>query len=283
MTRIGSPRLDELTVEEMNAYQLIVVPAAAYLIPATCERLHRTTATVVFTGCFGQSYNAEYVPLGTSRSIAGRGVRYWLRAPGRLHVTSEHALTRGLQEFLQDSPVNLPEGECFAFSDADPKIVTLMACNEAPVLSIAREGRTLFLHGQFFADLCHDPARKPPANMAGSADASANEIDLWGPYNSSHPQQAFGLALMRRVLDHAGVEYRILDPRPRTCTPFLGDHLEQAGISANIAYNNTPQPQKLTLRLPYAPNGYESRRSGHAFLTQVEVPGYSYVALQPAK
>lgn len=281
MVRIGSPRLDELTVEEMNAFRLIVVPAAAYILPATCDRLRSTSATVLFTGCFGQSWDAQFVPWGASRELEGRQVRYFIRPPGRVDARADHPMMREVARDLARSPVNLPEGECFAWTDAEADAV-LMTCGAAPLLSAGRAGKSLFLHGQFFADVCYDPQRKPPANLGGSADASANEIDLWGPYSSTHPQQTFAMKVMQAILDHAEVRYRVPAPEPRTLAPLLGDHLEVAGISANLAYNNTGTTRSLTVRLPWAPVGMSSTRQADGFLVQLSIPPFSYVALQPA-
>jgi hypothetical protein len=139
----------------------------------------------------------------------------------------------------------------------------------------------IFLHGHAFAGACHNPERKP-LQLSGSADASANEVDMWGPYDSAHPQNAFGYALMKNILDHAGVDYRVPHPKPRTVAPYLGDHLEQASISANLVYNNTAQGQTLVVRTPYRPRGYASELVNGRYQTEVVVPPFSYRALQPA-
>lgn len=282
MMRIGSPRLDELTTDEMNAYRLIVIPASAYILPETWTRLNQATATVLFTGCFGQSFNGEFVAFGESRRIEGRQLRYLVRPAGNVSVSRKHVLTRGLPESLESLPVELPEGESFTFASPSKEVTTLLTCGTEPLLSIARGGRSVFLHGQFFADVCHDLKRTPP-DLGGSRDASANEADLWGPYSASHPQQAFALELMGNLLDHAGVAYRVIDPEPRTCAPLLGDHMEPAGISANIVYNNMDQPRTLTLRLPYAPAGLPHQRDRQTFIVRVQVSPFSYRAIQPAK
>lgn len=280
MSRIGSPRLDELSLEEMNAFRLIIVPAAAYIMPRTLERLNKTSATVLFTGCFGQSLNGEYVPFGQVRRVNGLQLRYDQRSAGPVSISTNHALTRGLDEVLARVPVSLPDGESFAFQDSVKQLTVLLSCGGEPLLSAVREGRTLFAHGQFFADVCFDANRKPPANTTGSKDASANEIDMWGPYSSSHPQQEFASAVMRNLLDHARVQYRLVEPQPRVCAPYLGDHLEAAGISANIAYNNTAEPRELQLRLPYAPAGLACEKAGKEYRVRLTLPAFSYVALK---
>ena len=104
---------------------------------------------------------------------------------------------------------------------------------------------------------------------------------MWGPYDSSHPDNAFGLAVMRGILDSAGVHYRVRHPLPRALCPYLGDHMEQASISANIAYNNTSRPQTITVRLPWKPVGHESMKVDGCFETAITIPAFSYSALQP--
>ena len=54
------------------------------------------------------------------------------------------------------------------------------------------------------------------------------------------------------------------NPPPRTCVRFLGDHMEQVSVSANLVYNNTAETQTATVRLPYAPTGYEASEHGRA-------------------
>ena len=151
------------------------------------------------------------------------------------------------------------------------------------LVSIQRGGRFIFVHGHLFAGLAHDPDRKPPEGVSGSADPSANDVDQWGPYSSTSPQNAVGRALMRNILEHAGVDYRLRDPEPRRFTPYLGDHMEVASISANIAYNNTPEDQRLTLRLPYRPGGHNVRTVGEYFETDITIPPFSYVSIQPER
>ncbi len=136
----------------------------------------------------------------------------------------------------------------------------------------------MFFHGQVLAGLCHDPQRTPPP-LAGSADASANEIDMWGPYSSTHPQNALATGLVGAVLDWAGVEYRIPQPPARTLAPLLGDNLEAGGITANLLYNNTAVPLELGLRLPWKPVAQTFRAEGSGFTGQVRIPAFAYVAL----
>ena len=119
--------------------------------------------------------------------------------------------------------------------------------------------------------------------MSGSKDVSANEIDGWGPYDSTHPQNVFGYALMKNILNYAEVDYRVRNAKPRGFSRYLGDHVEQASISANIVYNNTDKPQKLTVRTPFAPKGYKSELVDGRYETTITVKPYSYIALQPKK
>lgn len=72
------------------------------------------------------------------------------------------------------------------------------------------------IHGHLFASSCHNPDRKPP-QLSGSRDPSANEVDGWGPYDSSHPQNAFGYAVIKRILDYARVDYRVPEAKPFAC------------------------------------------------------------------
>jgi len=273
--RCGSPALDKMDVAELDRYRLIVVPAAAYLLSDTLERLAETSATVLFTGSFGQSLDAEFTPFGQGRRIGGMHLRYLRRPAGRINIVADHALTRK----LDTEGALLPEGETFAYVNVPADVRVWLDCGGLPLLSTARDGRHIFLHGQLFAGLAYDPDRKPPV-LDGSADSSADEVDMWGPYCSANPANRVGRQLVKNILDHARVDYRVPDPKPRTMTRYLGDHMEQASISANIAYNNTDAPQKLSIRLPYRPRGWPSRPLGDRFEAQVTVPPFGYVVLE---
>jgi hypothetical protein len=279
MVRLGSPQLDELSVAQMNAYKLIVVPASAYLLPETLDRLEATTATVLFTGCFGQAFNAEYQPFDGVRSIGGKRTRYFVRPPGQVKLGARHALTKGLADYLRLHAVELPEDETFAFESSEEGTQILLSCGEQSLMSCSRGGRWVFMHGQVFAGLCYDPQRRPPENASGSRDRSANEVDVWGPYSSSHPNNEFGLALMRNVLDAAGVAYRIIDPQPRTLAPYLGDNIEAVGCSANIVYNNMGGERMVNVRLPYPPAGLACQAKNGSYLATVRVQPFSCVVL----
>lgn len=276
MVRVGSPRFDKLTVPEMNRFKLIVVPCAAYLIPETYERLKATTATVLFTGCFAQSWDAVFTPAGHTRAVDGMILRYHPRPAGRLEFVADHSLTRS----LNNVSAPLPQDEGFSFETAGWEVKTLARCDPHAIVSLARQERFIFVHGCLFAGLAYDPSRKPPENLSGSKDGSANEIDMWGPYSATSPYNRIGDTLMKNILDHTGVDYRVASPRPRGMTPYLGDHMEQASISANIVYNNTAERQTLTVRLPYAPKGHHARRVGSRYEADIAVPAFSYVALE---
>ena len=84
---------------------------------------------------------------------------------------------------------------------------------------------------------------------------------------------------MRNVLDSAGVQYRVPEPKPRTVTRYLGDHMEQASINANIVYNNTGRSQTVDVRTPWRPDGYPCQPDGRGYRTRVTVAPYGYVAL----
>jgi hypothetical protein len=279
MVRYGSPRLDKLSVKEMNRFHLIVVPNAAYLIPETYEKLKRTSAKVLFTGYCAQSFDAELTPFGNQRSVDDVTLRYLRRDGGEVKATTDHPLTRNIPGFLQKQPVKLPPDESFAYGDDARDVQVLLCCGEEPLLSTRYDGRMIFIHGQLFAGASHDPNRKP-LGLAGSKDASANEHDPWGPYSSKSPQNELCRILVKNILDYAGVDYRVPDPKPRTVTPYLGDNMEQISISANIVYNNMGEERTLTVRTPYRPRGYQSKEMGGRYLTEVALPPFSYVALQ---
>ena len=278
MRRIGSPRLDQLAVEEMDAYRLIVIPDAAYLLSETLDRLTRTKATVLFTGAFGQALDAEQARAGSTRTVDGAALRYGEHPEGDVSVAAESDLTRGMNELLAKLPVRLSGDEGFDYADARQASVQ-MRCGGRTLVSTRRGGRFIFFHGHPLASACLNPERKPPRNVSGSADSSANETDLFGPYDSAHPQNAFGTALMRNVLDSAGVQYRVPEPKPRTVTRYLGDHMEQASINANIVYNNTGRSQTVDVRTPWRPDGYPCQPDGRGYRTRVTVAPYGYVAL----
>jgi len=282
LARCGSPRLDKMSVRDLDRFRLIVVPNAAYLIPQTWEKLRRTRATVLFTGCFGQAFDAVQTPFGGERSLDGVQLRYLLRKPGEVTVDEQHPLTGGMGEYLQGRPVRLPEDEVFDYAGAGKGIRVLVRCAEVPLISIGSKGRMIFLHGQLLAGLCHDPDRVPP-DLGFSADPSAREMDMWGPYSSTSPRNAFGRLLVRNILDFARVDYRVPDPKPRALVPYLGDHMEPVSISANFVYNNTAEPQTLTLRLPYRPRDWKSKRVGKRYEAEVTVPRFSYVPLRRAR
>ncbi len=275
--RYGSPRLDGLAVEEMNRYRLIVVPASAYLLTPTLERLVATSAHVLFTGRFAEAMDGVQTPPGGFSETMGLRIGYGIRPAGRLERAASSPLTE-----IDAEPPELAEDESFRFvgaSDEDRPQV-LLRCAGWPVLSAARGGRRLFLHGQVFAAACRDPARKPRVRD-GSKDASANEIDPWGPYSAEAPGNAYTLRLMGRILESAGVEIRVPDPEPRGFAPYLGDNLERASISANIVYNNTAEPRHVKVRLPWKPAGVPAEPDGDHWLAVVEAPPFGYVALQP--
>ncbi|GMU20561.1 MAG: hypothetical protein AMXMBFR13_06580 [Phycisphaerae bacterium] len=283
MVRMGSPRFDRLTVEELNRYRLIVVPCSAFLLSNTHAKLQETTATVLFTGCFAQSYDGVLTPFGQSRTLNGDSVdedvtlHYFLRPAGPVTRAGEHPLTQQLSA----AHASLPEDESFDYVGEAKDTRILLRCGESALLSIRRNGRSIFIHGHLLAGLCHDPDRKPPAKVGGSADPSANEHDPWGPHSSTHPQNAFARQLVRAILDHAKVKYRVADPAPRQWTPYLSDHMEAASISANIAYNNTAEPQTIRVRLPYAPKDLIATFTGGGYETSVRIPPFRYVVLEP--
>ncbi|NLX20652.1 MAG: hypothetical protein GXY55_03130 [Phycisphaerae bacterium] len=276
LRRCGSPALDKMTVAELDRYRLIIVPCAAYLLSETLGRLKQCSATVLLTGSFGRSLDAELVPEGGQRTIDGVRVRYLRRPAGEMRVVAEHTLTHGLGE----EGVVLPEDETFEYVEAPVMVRPWLACGDRTLLSTADNGRLVYVHGHVFAGLSYDPQRTPP-DRGGSADASANEVDMWGPYSSTHPSNRVGQRLMRNILDHAGVEYRVPDPKPRIATRYLGDHMEQASISGNLAYNNTDVPQALLVRLPYRPRGWPCRPRGDRFEAPITVPPFGYVVLEP--
>lgn len=274
MVRCGSPKLDKMIISEMDRFKLIIVPESAYLMRQTYERLKRSKATVVFTGEFGRALNGEQVAFGESRELDLMPVRYRERPAGAVSVAADHALTRGLKRSLASNPVNLPPDESYEYDSGE----VVLNCGESPLLSV--RGNQLFVHGHLWASVCWNPNRTAP-KLGGSADGSANEIDGWGPYDSAHPQNWFGMAVMKNLLDYAGVDYRVPDPKPRTLTPFLSDHMEQISMSANIVYNNTSRAQSIVVRTPYAPRGFVSRKVKDRWETRVKVPAFSYTALQP--
>ncbi len=276
MARCGSPALDNMTVEQMNVFRLIVVPCSAYLLSETLNKLAVCEATVLFTGCFGQSLQAEYTPWGGEREVHGRRLRYVRRPAGTLDLAVNHALTARLDR----RSASLPEDEIFEYVQVPDGVRVCLRCGGYPVLSTARQDRFIFIHGHVFAGLAFDPERKPPSFGRGSADPSANEVDMWGPYSSQKPENIIGQELMKNILDHARVKYRVLDPRPRTLTCYLGDHMEQASLCANIAYNNTDVSQSLRVRLPYRPQQWPSTPIAGGFHATVTVPPFNYIVLK---
>lgn len=283
MTRCGSPRLDKLSVEDLNRYRLVIVPCAEFVLRETLERLARCRAAVLFTGAFGRALDAEQFPFDATREVDGTVLRYVGQRPAAgVVVEATGELVRGLDALLAEQPVTLEAGEGFSYEPLPEEASVYLSCGELPLLSVRRGGRWVFLHGQVFAGAAYNPNRKPP-DLGGSLDPSANEADMWGPYDSAHPQNAFSRALLRNLLDFAKVRYRVPNPLPLGLAPYLGDHLEQASISANIAYNNCGEPRELVVRTPYAPIGFPCRHDGNGYLTTLVLPPFSYIALQPGR
>lgn len=283
MKRYGSPKLDKMTVADMNKFKLIIVPEADYILSSTYEKLKQTTATVVFTGSFGRAIDGQLLPMGQGREIDGIKLSYYERPAADITVSTESALTRGLKSVAEKIKAKMPKDEAFKYESKANGEKVVLKCGTEPLLSTADNGRMIFIHGHIFAGLCNNPNRKPPANLSGSNDPSANEVDMWGPYDSTVPGNAFGMALMKNILNTANVDYRVHNPKPRTVCKYLADHMEQASISANLVYNNMGEPQTLTVRTPYAAKGYESKLISGRYETTLTVPPFSYIGLQPDK
>lgn len=280
--RYASPRLDKLSVKEMDRFKLIIIPDAAFILSSTLEKLSKTKATILMTGSFAQSLDGVLVPFDQTREVQEMNLRYIVRPAGEVWVESDGVLTKGLSNILQKRPVRLDSDEAFDYESRPKGVQVLLDSNEKPLLSTTRGGRTLFLHGHIFAAACHNPNRVPP-QLSGSSDASANEVDMWWLYDSNSRRNELTTALMKNILDYAGVDYRVRFPLPRAIAPYLGDHMEQASISANIAYNTTSRPQQLTVRTPFKPLGYDSRVVDGRYETDLVVPAFGYIALRKEK
>jgi len=277
MVRYGSPRLDKMTVAQMNRFRLIIVPDAAFIMRDTYDKLRKCKAKVLFTGCLAQSLDGELTPSGQSREFDGAKLAYFERPTGEASVASDSPLTKGLREVLSKQPVSLEKDESFRHEVAPKGTKTPLTCGGEPLVST--RANMIMIQGHLFAPACFNPKRVPP-NVGGSADSSANEFDMWGPYDSAHPGNEFGYAVMKNILDYAGVDYRVPNPKPRTVVPFIGDHMEQVSVSANIVYNNTAQTQSVVVRVPFKPRGYNARRVRGRWEAEVSVPAFSYIALQ---
>ena len=283
--RCGTPRLDKMPINQMDRFKLIIVPESDYLLAATYQKLLSTKAKIVLTGCFGKAFDGDQLPIGASRDIAGMVIQYNLRPAGRVEINAGGVLTRGLLDILKRLSVVLPEDESFQFENPGSGVQSVMTCDGRPVVTLLQtnianyQKELLLIHGHLFASACWNPKRVPP-QLTGSADQSANEVDLWGPYDSAHAQNEFTTAFMRNVLDWAGVDYRVPDPKPRSLCPYLGDHMEQVSISANLVYNNTAVPQDITVRLPFKPVGVESRKVGTRYEATFSVPPFSFIVLR---
>lgn len=285
--RCGTPRLDKMSVEEMNKFKLIIVPESDYILSSTYKKLLASRAKIVFTGCFGQALDGEQVPIGGARDVAGTAVEYIMRPSGPVIVNRSHILTRELREIAKQLNMSLPEDESFELIHATKRWQTLLRCGRSALVTLASSGsvnpeeKTVLVHGHLFASACWNPQRKPP-NLTGSKDPSANEVDLWGPYDSAHPQNQFTTAFVKNLLDWAGVDYRVPDPKPRTVCPYLGDHMEQVSISANLVYNNTASTQEITVRLPFKPARISSHPiNGGWYELTLSVPPFSCKVIHP--
>jgi hypothetical protein len=281
MRRCGSPRLDAMSVAEMDRYRLIVVPAASFLLSETWQKLKSTKAVVLLTGSFGRAMDGVQVPDGQEYAVDGGQLSAGMRPSGLVTLGTNHPLTCGMGELLTARPVVLAEDDAFRWLRPPAGTEILLRCGDEPLLSVRRRERLIFLHGQVFAASCFNPARRPPRNLGGSSDASANEVDVWGPYDSADPRNWFGMELVRRILDYAGVRYRVPQPPPRTVARYLGDHIEAVSLSANLAYNNTARARTITVRTPYPVAGVGSVRCHWGFESRITVPAFGWVALQP--
>ncbi len=273
MARYASPRLDKMSIREMNQFKLIIVPSASYVMRETIEKLRKCTATVLFTGQFARALDGDLVEPGQTTRWNDMVMSYQDGVAGPLSLLGVSQITTNLRGLSVSVKLN----ESFRFERAPAGMKSTITCGGEAVLS--GYGRWLFLHGDLFAACCYNPKRVPP-EQSGSADVSANEVDMWGPYDAQHPDNAFSYALFKGILDHAHVDYRVRSPKLRTMVPFLGDHMEQVSISANIVYNNTDSAQSVTVRTPYAPKGYQSKLVYGRYEMDVLVPAFSYVALR---
>jgi len=282
IVRCASSELDKLSLKQMDQFRLIIVPNASYLIPTTYRKLKDTNAVVLFTGNFARSFNGEVIPFGLTRELDGLTLRYSRRGAGCLDIVRPHPLTRNLDKHLSETRVHLPADEFFFYEDEPDSVSILMHCAGQPLLSVRYDGHFVFIHGSLFAGLAYD-SHRPIPNLTGSKDLSADEHDQWGLYSSTNPQNLIGRLLVKNLLDFAAVRYRVANPAPRTCTRYLGDHIEPASISANIAYNNTGTPRRLCVTTPFKPKGRISRRTSVGYQTEITIPPYEYVALQPSE
>ncbi len=277
MDRYAIPRLDKMSVADMNKYKLIIVPSSAYILSDTYRKLKKSTATLVFTGQFAKALDGELSADSRSRKLDRMTIEYVDRKEGVVSINDpKHEITR----YSKDTHVTLHGDESFRIRKGSTVPRTLLSCSGMPILSV--EARFIFLHGDVFAASCYNAHRIPP-EQAGSSDVSANEVDMWGPYDSIHKGNEMGYALIKGILNYAHVDYRVENPKPRTMVRYLGDHMEQASISANIAYNNTGEVQRLTVMTPYHPVGYNSLRIGSKYQTTIEIAPYSYIALRIPK
>lgn len=272
MARYGSPRFDKMTIADMDRFKLIIVPEAGFILRQTYERLKQTKATVLFTGEFARALDGEQVEFGKSRELDGAKIDYIDRPAGDVAIAADHKLTAGLKQALAKQPVRLDQDESYRVDG----VRVLLKCGNDPLMSV--RDNAVFLHGHLWAASCFNPKRVPP-DLGGSKDASANDADGWGPYDSAHPQNWLGRAVMKNILDYAGVDYRVAHPLPRGFVPYLGDNLEQASISANICYNNTGRAQTIAVRLPFKPTNVGSRQVGSHYEARVTIPPFSYIAL----
>jgi hypothetical protein len=222
MVRYGSPRFDAMSVADMNRFRLIVVPESAYLMAETYRKLERTRATVLFTGCFGQALDGMQTPFGDTREVDGATLRYLERPEGEVAVARDDPLTRGLDSYLRATPVHLPADEIFRYQGEPTDATVLLRCGDDPLLSTREHGRLIFIHGHLFAGACYHPGRKPLA-LSGSADASANEVDLWGSHGAGVGERQHRLQQHGRGADgdcaHALPSARLRLPPGGRCVP----------------------------------------------------------------
>ena len=280
--RRGMPAVDKMSPADFSRYSLVVVPCSAYLMADTYAKLSASTCVVLFTGCFAQSFDGDYTPGGAERAVGGVTRCYVVRPPGAVSVSADHDLTAGLATMLEETPVTLPDDETFDYIGEPAAVRVLLRCGDASLLSMSHADRFVYIHGHLIAGASYDEDRVPP-QLTGSEDVSCNEQDMWGPYSATNPQNAFARAVLRNVLDHAGVDYRVPSPPPRGLAPFLGDNLEQASVSANLAYNNMGEERTITVRLPYRPAGWPSVLVRGRFEAPVSIPAFSYVVLRPER
>lgn len=277
--RVPFTHLSRLTAADLGKYKCVVVPCAWYLDEAMWRKLVASGATVLLTGGVMQASDDGLRAEGESRAIDGLRFTYGRTAGGTPEIAPgcPPGIADGLDLAAWDAPFTLPEDVGLSAIDgAEP----LIRIGGQPLL--ARRDRLYFIANRLLFACAHDPDRTPP-EMGGSADKSADYVDIYGTASSTSPANPWGERLIRNILREAGARIRISEPPARIFNRFLGDHCEAVNVTGSIVVNQDAQERAVSVLCRFPTRNVPYSRVEDGYLAQVVVPAYDFVALEYAR